>query len=48
MLEVLDRAEEVGNRLSLPENARSVRREQLPAALHDYVIEGMLRKMLHE
>ena len=37
-----DNAEEVGNRLSLPDNAhaRPVRRKQLPAALHDYVIEG--------
>ena len=30
----------LGNRLSLPDNARPVRRKQLPAALYDYVIEG--------
>ena len=36
---------ELGNRLNLPNNARPVRRKQLPAALHDYVIEGNVEEV---
>ena len=40
-----DDAEEVGERLNLPHNARPVRRKRLPSGLQDYVVDAHVEKV---
>ncbi|KAI6660755.1 Zinc finger MYM-type protein 1-like [Oopsacas minuta] len=40
-----DEAEEVDNRLNLPDSARPVRRKRMSAALHDNLIEGNVEEL---